>query len=104
MERFEWLYDSLRDEVCTADAAALGEVLGDANARTSCQERALTLLALLSSARAEALLEWFDPRPAHWRVQLLHRMARRECARRRARRMDAAASDRSEIDPKRTAS
>lgn len=86
MERFDWLHDGLRDQVHAADAAALGEVLKDENARTSSQERALTLLALLGSARAEALLEWFDPGCAHWRVRLLHRIARRECARRRARR------------------
>jgi|GEM_PF-6599523 len=83
LQRFDWLYDSLRDEVSTADAAALGEVLRDPSARTASKERALILLALLGSARAEALLEWFDPGEAHWRVQWLHRLARRECARRR---------------------
>lgn len=83
MQRFEWLYDSLRDEVSGVDAAALGEVLRDPGARTAAQERALILLAMLGSARAEALLEWFDPRQAHWRVQWLHRLAQRECAKRR---------------------
>lgn len=84
-QRFDWLCDELRDDVCRADAAALGQVLGDATARTASQERALIMLGLLGSARAEAQLEWFDPVGAHWRVRLLHRLARRECARRRTR-------------------
>lgn len=86
LQRFEWLYESLRDEVSTADAAALGEILGDPRARTASKERALILLAMLGSARAEALLEWFDAAGAHWRVRWLHRLACRECARRRGAR------------------
>lgn len=91
LQRFEWLYESLRDEVSTADAAALGEILGDPRARTASKERALILLAMLGSARAEALLEWFDAAGAHWRVRWLHRLACRECARRRGARAEARA-------------
>lgn len=83
-QRFEWLRDAVRDEVHRCDTAALGRCLRDARGRTADKERALVILGLLGSAGAAAILEWYDARGEHWRVQLLQRLARRECNRRRA--------------------
>lgn len=82
-QRFEWLRDAVRDEIHRCDVAGLWRCLQDEDRRTADKERALVMLAMLGSARAAALLEWYDARGRHWRVQLLHRLARRECRRRR---------------------
>lgn len=86
LERFDWLADQMRDEVFGAEIADIRAVLADSTARTAAKERALVVLALSTRASAEAALRWFDAAGEHPRVRLLHRLARRECARRRAER------------------
>lgn len=83
LERFDWIVEEVRDLVCGADAGELGEVLGDEGARTSAKERALVTLGLMATARAEAALRWWDSTGEHPRVRILHRLANRECSRRR---------------------
>jgi hypothetical protein len=85
LERFDWLADELRDEVHAASVEMLQDVLADADSRVSAKERALVMLGLQASAAARATLAWFDASGEHWRVRLLHRLARRECERRRQR-------------------
>lgn len=83
LERFDWLADEVRDEAHQCRVADLRSTLADPQARTSAKERALVVMALLGTARAAAGLRWFDPHGEHRRVRLLHRLAVRECARRR---------------------
>ena len=83
LERFEWLAEEMRDQVHAACAETLQQVLIERGGRVAAKERALVTLGLMGSAHAEAALAWFDSAGAHPRVRLLHRLARRECARRR---------------------
>lgn len=94
IERVDWLIEQVRDEVHRADIARLRERLAAPDGRTADKERALVILGLHASARAEAALRWFDSSDEHERVRFVHRLARRECRRRRARRRsDANAID-----------
>jgi hypothetical protein len=83
LDRFDWLIEQVRDEVHRSDIFEIQGVLGDPEARTSAKERALVILGLLGTAEAGAMLQWFDSTDQHWRVCLLHRLAKRECTRRR---------------------
>ncbi len=83
LERFDWLAEQVRDRVHDARAGELQCVLQDVRSRVSAKERALVMLGLLATARAHAALAWFDSAGEHRRVRLLHRLAKRECARRR---------------------
>ncbi|QDG50320.1 hypothetical protein FIV42_06105 [Persicimonas caeni] len=82
LERFEWLVDRCADQVSGACPERLAKTLVDASVRTSSKERALVILGLLGTVRAQAVLRWFDPAGQHWRVRLLHRLATRACANR----------------------
>lgn len=86
LERFDWLADELRDEAHAVSAERMQRVLSDAGARVSAKERALVVLGLQASAIAHAALVWFDAAGEHRRVRLLHRLAKRECERRRQHR------------------
>ena len=83
LERFDWLVEQVRDEVHRSDVVELQRVLTDPGTRTSARERALVILGLLGTAEAIAALQWFDLTGHHRRVCLCHRLARRECTRRR---------------------
>jgi hypothetical protein len=83
LERFDWLVEQVRDEVHQSDVLELQGVLTAPDARTSAREHALVVLGLLGTAEAVAALRWFDPTDHHRRVRLCHRLAKRECTRRR---------------------
>lgn len=87
MERFEWMAEEVRDRVWSVCVDAQQQVLCDPTARVSAKESALVMLGLGASARAHAVLLWFDSAGEHRRVRLLHRIARRECRRRQQRRV-----------------
>ena len=82
-QRFDWLIEEVGDRVHASDCRELQATLVGGEARTAQKERALVILGLMGTARAEAALRWYDSEGAPPRVSLLRRLALRECVRRR---------------------